>query len=143
MLDSLSTGALVGGLVASFAGFMAVRRATYLEGKLAALRRQLLIQGLALLVSAITLFAASRLGREVLPLRLPNGPLDAVAMWPVQAAVADALRRLGMWCGGFALLAVCTLPSLLHVLRELQSFALAQRTDLLARDQVMAQRVAP
>jgi hypothetical protein len=52
--------------------------------------------------------------------------------------LAERLRTDALWLGGLAMIVLSAVPSVLHVLRDLQTFVLHHRTDLLARDQAAA-----
>lgn len=111
--------------------------AVLLEQKLALLRRLLLIQLVAVVAMALTILFSSR--------DLPRLPPDA-DLTVVRTAVGELVdggRQTMRWIGGLALLVVMPLPAVMHVLRQMGSFVLAHRTDLLARDQVALHGKAP
>ena len=138
MLDSLPTAALSGGVVAALFGSMSVRRARHIEGKLAELRRMLWVDLAMLAVFFIGLIVTSRTGLDG-PSGLTLGqPVEAPALMALRLAASDGLRQHTMQLAGIALVLLCIMPAVLHVVRELQSFVLAHRTDLIARDQVAA-----
>ncbi|MBX3461826.1 MAG: hypothetical protein KF830_01530 [Planctomycetes bacterium] len=124
-----------GGFVVALVGSLAVRRAPYLEGKLMALRRQLLLQAGMLGVFVVGVFGAAQhsgYGLGTLPAddAATNVRVDTLA-WTFQQHLREGNGRIAC----LALLLLFAGPSVLHVLRELQTFVLNHRTDLLARDQ--------
>lgn len=135
MLEALPSAALSGGVIAALFGSMSVRRASHLEGKLAELRRLLWIELAMLAVFFLGLVVA---GRTNLDLSGLTPGQEASAVFALRMATSDALREHTLHMAGLALVLLCCLPTVLHVLRELQSFVLAHRTDLLARDQAAA-----
>jgi len=138
MLEALPSAALSGGVIAALFGFIAVRRAHYLEGKLAELRRMLWVELGMLAVFFLGLVVAGRTAIDG-PSGLTVGqPVEASAVVALRLAANQALREHTMHLAGVGLVLMCLLPAVLHVLRELQSFVLAHRTDLLARDQAAA-----
>ena len=107
-----------------------IMSAVLLEQKLALLRRLLLLQLVAVVAMALTILISSR--------DLPRLPVDAdlAVVRTSIGALVDSGRQTMRWIGGLALLVVMPLPAVMHVLRQMGSFVLAHRTDLLARDQV-------
>lgn len=136
MLEALPSAALSGGVIAALFGSMSVRRASHLEGKLAELRRLLWIELAMLAVFFVGLVVAGRTHLDGLSGLTPGQ--EASAVFALRMATSDALREHTLHMAGLALVLLCCLPTVLHVLRELQSFVLAHRTDLLARDQAAA-----
>ena len=144
MLDLLPMGAFLGGVLAALSGSISVRRAATLEGKLAELRYMLWV-GLAMLaVCWVGLITASRKQLGVLAARTPGQPATATDVSILSRAASDAWRDHTLQLAGLVFVVLCMMPAVLHVLRELQSFVLAQRTDMLARDQAaLARSEAP
>lgn len=125
--------AMVGVLIAT----PNIVRTVLLEQKLALLRRLLLIQLVAVVAMALTILISSR----DLP-RLPHDA-DLTVVRTTVGALVDSGRQTMRWIGGLALLVVMPLPAVMHVLRQMGSFVLAHRTDLLARDQAALHGKAP
>lgn len=143
MLDSLPIGAVSASVAAGLAGSFAIRRARYLEGKLAALRHQLFVQAGALVLFIVGVWFA---GRANLDLPAPANDDAALAhqLTGLTLPLRQRLREAANWPAWLALIGLCAVPSVLHVLGELRTFVLHQRTDLLARDQAAAApRTAP
>lgn len=140
MLDSLPYGAVSGSLVAGLFGSIAIRLARHLEGKLAALRQQLLVQAAMLVVFAVGVAIAGR--RDLAPVGVvpgaASGEVAAVAVRTLRLELTQRLRDQALWLPGLAMIILFAVPSVLLVLRELQTFVLHQRTDLMARDQAAA-----
>ena len=114
-----------------------IMSAVLLEQKLALLRRLLLLQLVAVVAMALTILISSR--------DLPRLPVDAdlAAVRTTVGELVDSGRQTMRWIGGLALLVVMPLPAVMHVLRQMGSFVLAHRTDLLARDQAALHGKAP
>lgn len=143
MLESMPNVAVSASFVAGMAGSFAIRRARHLEGKLTALWRQLIVQAGALAMFAVGVWLA---GRANLDLPAPANDDAALAhqLTGLTLTLKQRLRDAANWPAWLAFLGLCAVPSLLHVLGELRTFVLHQRTDLLARDQAAAaDRTAP
>lgn len=145
MLDSLPYGAVSGSLVAGLFGSIAIRLARHLEGKLAALRQQLFVQAAMLVVFAVGVAIVGRRGLEAAG--AVSGPVSgeaaAVAVTTLRLELTQRLRDQALWLPGLAMTLLFAVPSVLLVLRELQTFVLHQRTDLMARDQAAASDALP
>jgi hypothetical protein len=136
MSDTIASSALIGCVIVAFFGSMGVRAAPHLDGKLAEFRRSLLIQMVGLGVFAIGLTLARNSAFDGSPRFEPNRPIAAADLVAVRLQAAEGLRQQALHLCGLVVVLVANLPMLLHLLRELQSFVLHHRTDLLARDQV-------
>ncbi|MCA8948358.1 MAG: hypothetical protein KDE27_02580 [Planctomycetes bacterium] len=130
MLHTVVNGAFVGCLVAAILGFAQVRVANNLETKLAVLRRILMVYGVGFAVAGVLV---AMYGGDA-P-RLPHRDLDASAITAYLAALRDHESERALVLPAFLIVGAAVLPAVAHVLRELASFVLAHRLDLLARDQ--------
>ena len=137
MLEILPVGAVTGSVVAGFLGSLTIRRTRHLEGRLALLRRQLLGQAAMLFVFVVGVVSASRYHLE-LAVGAPDRAVTAGQIDALAEMLAERLRTDALWLGSLAMIVLSAVPSVLHVLRDLQTFVLHHRTDLLARDQAAA-----
>jgi hypothetical protein len=136
MLENLPLAALVGCLVAALLGSMGMRFAPHLDGKLLQLRRVLGIELVLLLVFTLALFIHRSTGLDGPDWVQPNQPPDATDFVMMKRMAEESLRQHTLHLAGLVVVLVCNLPLVLQVMRELQSFVLHHRTDLLARDQI-------
>ncbi|MCU0865851.1 MAG: hypothetical protein MUC36_18870 [Planctomycetes bacterium] len=134
MSEYLAQAALAGCVVTALFGSMGMRSARHLDGKLAQFRRVLAAQAVCLVVFAIGLMIEPRAGAE-LALSVQTGAATDLAAMKVLAG--ETVRRHTMHLGGLVVVLMANVPMVLHLLRELQSFVLHHRTDLLARDQAV------
>lgn len=129
MPESLPLVPLSVAMVVVLLGTPYILRTVLLEQKIALLQRLLLLQLAAVVAMALTILIGSR----DVP-RLPHDA-DLAMVRTTLDALHDSGRQTLRWIGGLALLVVMPLPAVMHVLRQMGSFVLAHRTDLLARDQ--------
>lgn len=129
MPESLPLVPLSLAMVVVLLGTPYILRTVLLEQKIALLQRLLLLQLVAVVAMALTILISSR--------DLPRLPVDAdlAVVRTTVGELVDSGRQTMRWIGGLALLVVMPLPAVMHVLRQMGSFVLAHRTDLLARDQ--------
>lgn len=136
MSEYIAQFALAGCVVAALFGSMGVRAAGQLDGKLAQFRRAVAMQAVCLVAFAIGLMIERRTGSELAVSVLAGDAADPSA---VKVLAAETIRRHTLHLGGLVVLLLANVPMVLHLLRELQSFVLYHRTDLLARDQAAGQ----
>jgi hypothetical protein len=135
MLESLPVAAVSASCIAGLFGSIAIRRSSHLGGKLASLRRQLLTQFSCLAVFAATVGIAGRRTLDVAG-AASDRPITQAQWLAMEIEVGQRLREAGTWIAALAVIALAAAPSLLHVLREVQSFVLRHRVDLTAREQI-------
>ena len=132
MSDYIAQSALAGCVVAALFGSMGIRAARHLDGKLLQFRRSVAIQAVCLVAFGIGLIIERRTGAE-LALSVQTG--DATDLAAMMVLAGETVRRHTMHLSGLVVVLLANVPMVLHLLRELQSFVLHHRTDLLARDQ--------
>lgn len=138
MLPSWLMGALAGSTVVILFGYLGVRTRRTLEQKLHALRVMFALLALVAVVVVVGLALTGPLGSPRLA-SLPSGEVPNEWFDAAREQV-NGLRTLLAWL--FAVAAMVAVPVVL-VLRELQSFVLEHRLDLVGRDQARANAPSP